>query len=73
MASLLLVDLSYDLNLTVGYELDRGQKHVRGASYNVLVRWQLTRLTHLVGSCFGVYKDCPTAFWLCWYTYAKIA
>ena len=54
----------YDLNVTVGHELDRGQKRVRTTSCSVLIGWQPTKLTHLVGCCFEVYKDCPRAFWL---------
>ena len=44
--------------------LDRGQTRIRTASCSVLTRWQPIKLTHLVGSCFEVYKDFPRAFWL---------
>ena len=54
----------YDLSVPDCHELDRGQKHVKITSYNVLTWWQPTKLTHLVGSCFEVCKDCPRAFWL---------
>jgi hypothetical protein len=42
----------YDLNVLAGHELDRGQKCVRIVSCSVLIGWQPTKLTHLVGSCF---------------------
>ena len=62
--SLLLVDHFYDLNVPTGRELDIGQKNVTTPSCSVLSGWQPTKLTHLIGSYFEVYKDCPIAFWL---------
>ena len=63
----------YDLNVTASHVPDKGKEPVRTASCSVLIGWQPTKLTHLVSSCFEVYKDCPRAFWLFQYTYAKIA
>jgi hypothetical protein len=54
----------YDLNVTAGHELDRGQNCVMTVSCNVLIGWQPTKLTHLVGSFFEVYKDFLRGFWL---------
>ena len=42
-------------------------------SCNVLTGWQPTKLTHLVGNYFEVYKDYPRTFWLSQYTNAEIA
>ena len=50
--------------MSVGHELDVGQNHVRTTSYIVLSWCQPTKLNHLAGSCFEVYKGIPKAFWL---------
>ena len=62
--SLLLVDRFYDLSVLADHELDMGQKWAKIASYSVAIGYQATKLTHLVRSCFEVYKDSPRAFWL---------
>jgi hypothetical protein len=59
-----LLTVFYDLNVTIGHELDRGQKNVWIASGNVLIKWQPNKFTNLVGSCFEMYKDCHIVFWL---------